>query len=125
MAPTRYCYGFTNAQAARGVASVSTSSPSLGSWPFSSICRLRLVFVIAPGVALQSACGKRDRRLFVHALRKGLCGFLPKHDIEEGGLFLPFFVAIAIGAIDGESARAGVQHRFQRTGNRDFGLGDR
>ena len=60
---------------------------------------MRLVFVIAPGVALQPTCGK-DRGPFVQALRKGLGGFLSKHDIEEGGFFYPFFVTIAIGAID-------------------------
>jgi len=47
---------------------------------------VRLVFVIAPGVALQPTCGK-DRGPFVQALRKGLGGFLSKHDIEEGGFF--------------------------------------
>ena len=43
---------------------------------------------------------QKDRGPFVQALRKGLGGFLPKHDIEKEGFFLPFFVAIAIGAID-------------------------
>ena len=65
----------------------------------------------------------KDRGPFVQALRKGLGGFLPKHDIEEGGFFLPFFVAIAIGAIDDDPSAQACSYRFQRSGNLDFGLG--
>jgi len=66
-----------------------TPGPFIGSVDCGPVLRwggVRLVFVIAPGVALQPTCGK-DRGPFVQALRKGLGGFLSKHDIEEGGFF--------------------------------------
>ena len=39
----------------------------------------------------------------MQALGKGLSGLLPEDDIEEGGFLLPFFIAVAIRAIDGNS----------------------
>ena len=41
--------------------------------------------------------------LLVRALGKGLGGLLPEDEIEEGSFLLPFFIAVAIRAIDGNS----------------------
>ena len=51
-------------------------------------------------IGFVGGCGKNGRPPLFGRLGKGLSGFIPEDDIEEGIFMLPFFIAVAIRAID-------------------------